>query len=131
MQTPCMQLSSIPNRLWALPDLIRYQAMIDRDFATAEKTLQECKDGEDKTYLLGYAALGRGDVTTAHRLFETLRPVFEARVRDHPEDSEQRSELGLLYAYLGRKEDAIRECRRAVDLGPGEQRRGRGSHTRQ
>jgi len=92
--------------------------MIDRDFATAEKTLQECKDGEDKTYLLGYAALARGDVTTAHRLFETLRPNFEARVRDHPEDSEQRSELGLLYAYLGRKEDAIREGRRAVDLGP-------------
>jgi tetratricopeptide (TPR) repeat protein len=100
------------------PDLIRYQAMIDRDFTTAEKTLQECKDGEDKTYLLGYAALARGDVTTAQRLFETLRPNFEARVRDHPEDSEQRSELGLLYAYLGRKEDAIRECRRAIDLGP-------------
>ena len=101
-----------------LPDLISYQAMIDRDFATAEKILREGKDGEEKTYLLGYAALARGDVTTAHRLFETLRPNFEARVRDHPEDSEQRSELALLYAYLGRKDDAIREGRRAVDLGP-------------
>jgi serine/threonine protein kinase/Flp pilus assembly protein TadD len=101
-----------------LPNLIRYQAMIDRDFATAEKALEEFKEGEEKTYLQGYAALARGDVTAARRLFETLRPSFEARVRDHPEDAEQRSELGMLYAYLGRKEDAIRECRRAVDLVP-------------
>jgi tetratricopeptide (TPR) repeat protein len=53
----------------------------------------------------------------ARRIFETLRPGFEARMRDHPENPFERSELGLLYAYLGRKEDAIRETRRAVDLG--------------
>jgi serine/threonine protein kinase/tetratricopeptide (TPR) repeat protein len=101
-----------------MPSLIWDQAMIDRDFATAEKTVNEYKEGGEKTYCLALIALARGDITSAHRLFETLRPDYEAGVRDHPEDAEQRSELGLLYAYLGRKEDAIRECRLAVDLVP-------------
>ncbi|MBA3544095.1 MAG: hypothetical protein H0T83_06625 [Chthoniobacterales bacterium] len=61
--------------------------MVERDFGKAKKLLQECPDGEDKTYQLGYTALARGNLTTARRQFEALRPVFEARVRDHPDDS--------------------------------------------
>ena len=101
-----------------MASLIWDQAMIDRDFATAEKTVNEFKNEGEKTYCRAYTALARGDITLAHRLFETFRASYEAGVRDHPEDAEQRSELGLLYAFIGRKEDAIRECRRAVDLVP-------------
>jgi serine/threonine protein kinase/Flp pilus assembly protein TadD len=101
-----------------LPFLMGDQAMVDRDFAMAEKISQRYKDGEYKTYFHGCIALARGDVMAARRLFETLRPSFEARVREHPENAFERSDLGLLYAYLGRKEEAIREARRAVDLVP-------------
>ena len=101
-----------------LPYLTADQAMVDRDFAKAEKISEEFKNPEYKTYFHGCIALARGDVTAARRFFETLRPTFEARVRDHPENAFQRSDLGLLYGYLGRNEEAIREARRAVDLVP-------------
>ena len=39
-------------------------------------------------------------------------------MRDDPDDPERHAELGLLYAYMHRKEDAIRESRRAVELEP-------------
>ena len=92
------------------------QAMVDRDFARADKISEEFKNQEYKTYFRGCIALARGDMTAARRIFEALRPGFEAQMREHPENAFDRSELGLLYAYLGRKEEAIRECRRAVDL---------------
>ena len=101
-----------------LPDLTVDQAMVDRDFAKAEKISEEFKNQEYKTYFQGCIAVARGDMMAARRFFETLRPDFEARVRDHPENAFERSDLGLLYAYLGRKEEAIREARRAVDLVP-------------
>ncbi len=39
-------------------------------------------------------------------------------VRDHPDDARNHASLRILYGYIGRKEDAIRESRRAVELGP-------------
>ncbi len=39
-------------------------------------------------------------------------------VRDDPDVGECHAQLGLLYAYMQRKEDAIRESRRAVELEP-------------
>jgi len=37
-------------------------------------------------------------------------------VRDHPDNAIDYAALGILYAYMGRKEEAIRESRRAVEL---------------
>jgi len=42
----------------------------------------------------------------------------EKRARDNPEDASRHAELGRLYAYLHRKEEAIREGRRAIELEP-------------
>ncbi len=39
-------------------------------------------------------------------------------VRDHPDNAGDHAALGILYAYMGRKEEAIRESRRAVELCP-------------
>jgi tetratricopeptide (TPR) repeat protein len=39
-------------------------------------------------------------------------------VRDNPDVAERHARLGLLYAYMQRKEDAIRESRRAIELEP-------------
>ena len=63
-------------------------------------------------------ALARGDVELARTLFEKLRPALESDVRAHPEDSATHSALGRLYAFIGRKEDAIREGRHGVELCP-------------
>ena len=45
-------------------------------------------------------------------------PALEGWVREDPDDPERHAQLGLLYAYMHRKEDAIREGRRAVELEP-------------
>ena len=90
--------------------------MTVRDFVAAEKFAAAMDDGEEKTNCLAMTALARGNVGLAHQLFETLRPDAEAGVRDQPNDAELRASLGTLYAYLGRKEDAIRESLHALDL---------------
>ena len=47
-----------------------------------------------------------------------MRRDWESLARDHPNDPAIMTGLGVLYAYLGRKEEALRESRRAVDLVP-------------
>ena len=46
------------------------------------------------------------------------RPVFEKIVADSPQDATRRAQLGLVYAFMGRKEDALREAHRALELKP-------------
>jgi tetratricopeptide (TPR) repeat protein len=100
-------------------------AMLARDYATAEKILTDSPlenfspDGEaPKTYYQGRIALARGDRETAQHYFAAVRPETEKRVRDNPDVAARHAGLGLLYAYMQRKEDAIRESRRAVELEP-------------
>jgi len=47
-----------------------------------------------------------------------VRAILEEEMRDHPDDARRHASLGLLYAFMGRKEDAIRESRRAIELEP-------------
>lgn len=39
-------------------------------------------------------------------------------MRDEPDDAGRHNQLASLYAYMHRKEDALREARRAVELEP-------------
>jgi serine/threonine protein kinase/Flp pilus assembly protein TadD len=103
---------------WARWDL----AMLERDYATAEKIVTDSSLKnyfyDPKTFYQGRTALARGDVESAQRYFAAAAPVFEKWVRDDPDMAERHAQLGLLYAYMQRKEDAIRESRRAVELEP-------------
>ena len=97
--------------------------MLERDWATAEKWLadfpsDEFPDVGPKSFYQAQTALARGDVERARTLFEKVRPALEKNVRDHPDDAGDHAALGILYAYMGRKEEAIRESRRAVELCP-------------
>jgi len=60
----------------------------------------------------------RGDSAKARLYADSARVVFEQQVRDAPQDAQRRVFLGLALAYVGRKEAAIREGRRAVELLP-------------
>ncbi len=108
----------LPAARWEL-------AMLERDYAAAEKVLtdsplEDFPSAEDapKTFYQGRIALARGDIESAQRYFAAARPVLEGWVRDDPDDPEHHARLGLLYAYMQRKEDAIREARRATELEP-------------
>jgi serine/threonine-protein kinase len=45
---------------------------------------------------------------------DSARAVLEAQVRTRPEEASIRARLGLVYAYLGRRDDAVREGEAAV-----------------
>jgi len=102
-------------------------ALLARDFAAAERVIAASAAETvltgfgsplPKTYLLGCVALARGDAAHAQPLFEAARPGMEAKSLATPLAASRHAQLGLLYAYLGRKEDALREGRRAVELLP-------------
>lgn len=59
-----------------------------------------------------------GQHDLAHRSFETARAELEQRVKLDPDDHRVHGSLGIAYAGLGRKEDAVREARRGCELMP-------------
>jgi tetratricopeptide (TPR) repeat protein len=60
----------------------------------------------------------RGDQARARAYADSAREAFEAVVRATPGDAQSHGLLGVALAYLGRKAEAIREGRRAVELAP-------------
>jgi tetratricopeptide (TPR) repeat protein len=87
-------------------------------FILADFPSNEFSGSSPKSFYQAQTALACGDVESARTLFNKARPAFEGDVRDHPDDSGSHSRLGIIYGYLGRKEDAIREGRRAIELCP-------------
>ncbi len=99
-------------------------AMLERDYTAAEKVLTDSPEDfpnagdAPKPFYQGRTALARGDIESAQRCFAAARSDIERWVRDEPDVAERHAQLGLFYAYMQRKEDAIRESRRAVELEP-------------
>jgi tetratricopeptide (TPR) repeat protein len=50
--------------------------------------------------------------------YDSTRSILETKIEQRPDDERFRSALGIAYAGLGRKEDAIREGELAVELLP-------------
>jgi tetratricopeptide (TPR) repeat protein len=101
-------------------------AMIDRDYDAAERVMTACpfdqfqSNGQPtpKSFYLGCTALARGDQANTRKYFELALPSFQEAVRQAPGTPLRHANLGLLYVYMDRKEDAIREGRHAVELLP-------------
>ena len=60
----------------------------------------------------------QGDKVKAQAAFETARIVAEQLVQESPDDAARHGQLGMVLAGLGRKEEAIKEGKRAVELLP-------------
>ena len=67
---------------------------------------------------MGVVARLKGDETSARAAFMRARAQQEDEVRAHPDDVILLAELGLIDAGLGRKEEALNEGRRAMELAP-------------
>ncbi|HEV3147799.1 MAG TPA: adenylate/guanylate cyclase domain-containing protein [Chthoniobacterales bacterium] len=102
-------------------------AMIDRDFAAARTALQTSPLNEmsytnagptPKSFLQGCIELAEGKQAQAQKSFELARPNFEKAVEEAPLSADRHANLGWFYAFAGRKDEAIREGRRAVELKP-------------
>jgi eukaryotic-like serine/threonine-protein kinase len=67
---------------------------------------------------LSDASLFGGDLAGSRSYAEKAREALERQLQDTPDDPQRNVILGLALARLGRKEDAIREGRRGVELMP-------------
>ena len=102
-------------------------AMLKRDYSEARNVLQNSSLDElsytnagstPKSFFEGCIYLAQGDNGNAQKAFELARPVFEAAVKEAPDSSYRHANLGWLYGFMRRKDDAIREGQRAVELKP-------------
>ena len=102
-------------------------AMLQRNYAAARNVLQTSSLSEisytnagltPKIFLEGCISLAQGDTANAQKAFEVARPVFEASMKEAPGSADRHANLGWLYSFMGRKDDAIREGQRAVELRP-------------
>jgi TolB-like protein/class 3 adenylate cyclase len=69
-----------------------------------------------RDFWVGVVARLKGDETSARAAFMRARAQQEEEMRNHPDDVSLLSDLGLIDAGLGRKEEALNEGRRAMEL---------------
>jgi TolB-like protein/Flp pilus assembly protein TadD len=102
-------------------------ALYDRDWDTAsnlaallsqENSLAWGFPQLGRDFWVGVAARLQGDETSATAAFMRARAHQEEEIRSHPDNVSLVSELGLIDAGLGRKEEALSEGRRAMELAP-------------
>jgi serine/threonine protein kinase/Flp pilus assembly protein TadD len=102
-------------------------ALCEHDPVAADRALAAMKPGGlgsgngesfPRAWFDGLAAHARGDAAAARAAFASARVEAGATVREQPDYGPNLCVLGMIDAALGRKEDAIREGRRAVELLP-------------
>jgi tetratricopeptide (TPR) repeat protein len=54
----------------------------------------------------------------AKKYYDEARSILESKIKQQPDDARFHSALGIAYAGLGRKQDAIREGKIGVNLLP-------------
>ena len=104
-----------------------YLAMLERDFDAASRIaaeLPEKKSFDDgyelgRSFWVGLAARLKGDMATAQAAFTTARRDQEEIVRGQPEDGQALLGLAMIDAELGRKQEAIQEGKRGLELVQG------------
>ncbi|MBA7707981.1 hypothetical protein ES703_116866 [subsurface metagenome] len=105
---------------YLIEDLIT-QELYERDYQAALELLSS----EFIEYYEGQKALGTGIVyqlldepELARSSYDSARILLEKRAREFPDNPDFHRLLGIAYAGLGRKEEAIREGKLAVELYP-------------
>jgi tetratricopeptide (TPR) repeat protein len=102
-------------------------SLIDRDTGSAANILKSSPlelfsyfNAVDtpRSFFSGEIALLRGDNGTARKELERARDAFAAAVKEAPDVAERHAVLGMTCAFLGEKQRAISEGRRAVELRP-------------
>jgi serine/threonine protein kinase len=119
-------LGTQPSAGSSFADSWLYLALCERDFAAAERALTALGDhtfGPDAILFSpifgqGLLARVRGDSSAAQVAFTAARTQQEKVIAAQGEYGPALCVLGMIDAALGRKEDALREGRRAVEMLP-------------
>ncbi|HVL18381.1 MAG TPA: tetratricopeptide repeat protein, partial [Gemmatimonadales bacterium] len=96
---------------WALPD-----AQLDLLLRLTPRPFDDNRGAWGIARAGAYAL--RGDQTRARAYADSARQAFEAALANAPDDSQTRALLGVALAYMGRKDEAIREGQRGLAILP-------------
>jgi len=114
-----------PSGMDGVADMWFNFALCRRDATEMARALASLpSQGSDKgismprSFFEGLAARARNDAAGAEKEFTAARVEVEKIVREQPDYAQALLTLGMIDAALGRKEDAIREGRHAVELLP-------------
>jgi TolB-like protein/Flp pilus assembly protein TadD len=116
---PALQRSSVAFAWWI-------QEMCEGEYAQALEKL-DLLPGETCALQFNYYPRSRmeadvselmGERQKAYGAYDAARVVLEAEARKRPEDPRIPSALGLAYAGLGRRAEALREAERALTISP-------------
>ena len=120
-------LTREPGAAEKIADVLFLCAIAERDSAAVNRALDAIppkgiSPGGNfifpRDWFAGIAAQTFKDATSARTSFLAARAIEEKLTRDQPDYAQAWSLLGRIDAALGRKEDAIREGRRACELLP-------------
>jgi tetratricopeptide (TPR) repeat protein len=115
-----------PNAVDAIAEQSLYVALCRREAAEMTSALASLPPEGiipwnvrmPRSFFEGLAARVRNELAGAARAFTTARVEMEKIVREQPDYAQALCVLGMIDAALGRKEDALRESRRAAELLP-------------
>jgi len=96
----------------------RYQAALDVLSSMAPEVFQDQNRFVPRTELYAevYGLMGYRELARVY--YDSARNVVAGKLREHPDDPRLHSALGIAWAGLGRKDEAIAEGKKAVDLLP-------------
>src|SRR5207249_9784766 len=100
-------------------------ALYDRDWEAADRMAALLPQKNSlrwgpqlgRDFWVGVVARLKGNETSARAAFLRARAQQEEKIRGHPDDVTLLADLGLIDAGLGKKEEALNEGRRAMELG--------------
>ncbi|MFL6514681.1 MAG: adenylate/guanylate cyclase domain-containing protein [Chthoniobacterales bacterium] len=119
-------LSENPSIASTLADTWLALALCERDFQTASRALAALGNNPiqidavhlSSAFARGLVARAQNDHVAAEAAFSEARTQQQKLVREQPDYGPGLCVLGLIDAALGKKEDALREGRRALELLP-------------
>jgi TolB-like protein/Flp pilus assembly protein TadD len=125
-QISSIQAESDPSGVvtWARFWLLTLQRRFPEALAVVEKfpgetlTQPNTTAPAPKALLKGTIHMLDGEITNSRTEFEQARVVSEKLLREAPEDPGRHAQHGLILAALSRKQEAIAEGKRAVELLP-------------
>ncbi|MFQ5463175.1 MAG: tetratricopeptide repeat protein [Phycisphaerae bacterium] len=113
-------LSDEARWIWYRQELFErvYQSALDRLALASSESLEYQFQFFPKAQLAGLVYQLMGEPERARASYDAARILLEEEVKKRPDDHRAHSSLGIVYAALGRREDAIREGKLGVELFP-------------
>ena len=106
--------------MWSVQEWLErdYQAALDRLSLIPADIIEMPDASIAKAQMEGQLYRESGESERARTSFETALRVLERQKEIRPNDGRIRSSLGVVYAALGRRDDAIREAKLGMELIP-------------